>query len=373
MSETALTRLDLQALLADPSPDRQAEVTRLVAAAWRDGTLDPKARLAAEALFRTIAKQAAVAVRAALSATMKDAEDLPHDIAVKLASDVDHVALPMLEASSVLTDEDLLGLVLATSSAGLAAIAGRASLSAHLADAVIERGDVGAVARLVGNPGAALSDASLDRVADRYGAIGNVAEPLAGRGGLPARVAAKLMAIVSDQLHRHLSNRGALDPDLLADLTLQSRERATLMLPHGVGQDLEGFIADLHRAGRLTPTLIMRALLMGDYLFFETALALRASITVDNAASLIRDPGGAGITRLFSVAGMPEAQLPLARVALIAAEETELRDAPGAREHYRELVIERILTGFGDRVDTESVDYMITKIGRAPAPLVTPF
>ena len=222
MSETALTRLDLQALLADPSPDRQAEVTRLVAAAWRDGTLDPKARLAAEALFRTIAKQAAVAVRAALSATMKDAEDLPHDIAVKLASDVDHVALPMLEASSVLTDEDLLGLVLATSSAGLAAIAGRASLSAHLADAVIERGDVGAVARLVGNPGAALSDASLDRVADRYGAIGNVAEPLAGRGGLPARVAAKLMAIVSDQLHRHLSNRGALDPDLLADLKAAS-------------------------------------------------------------------------------------------------------------------------------------------------------
>ncbi|TDP49187.1 uncharacterized protein (DUF2336 family) [Zavarzinia compransoris] len=365
---TTLTREDLETLMADPSPERQAGAAAKVAAAWRSGTLDPHAQASAEALFRVIARKAAVAVRAALSEAVKDADALPHDIAIKLASDVDHVALPVLEASNVLTDEDLVALVVEASPAGLAAMAGRPTVSAPLAEALIDRGDEGAVARLVGNPGAALSDDNLDHVVDHHGASPRVAEPLAGRSGLPARVAARLMAMVAEQLRQHLAGRRAMSPDLLADLILQSRERATLMLPHGVGQDLESFIIDLHRQGQLTPTLIMRSLLTGDYLFFETALALRAGVPVGNAAALISDPGGSGLARLFTVAGMPEVQLPLARVALIAAEETELRDEPGAREHYRELVIERILTGFGDRVDTESVDYMITKIGRSPAP-----
>jgi len=367
----ALSRADLDSLMADPSPERQAEAAAKVAAAWRSGTLDAQTRTAAEALFRVVARKAAVAVRAALSEAVKDSHDLPHDIAVKLASDVDHVALPLLEASSVLTDEDLVALVLEASPAALGAVAGRAQVSGTVADALIDRGEEGAVARLVANPGAQISEDSLARVVEAHGASSRVAEPLAGRAGLPSRVAARLMAKVAEQLHQHLAGRGAMSADLLSDLILQSRERATLMLPHGIGQDLESFVVDLHRQGQLTPTLIMRALLTGDYLFFETALAVRAGVPVGNAAALIRDPGGAGIARLFTVAGMPEVQLPLARVALIAAEETELRDEPGAREHYRELVIERILTGFGDRVDTESVDYMITKIGRSPAPART--
>lgn len=364
VTDQILTRADLQALLADPSPENQAEAARKVAEAWRDGSLDPHAREAAETLFRTIARQAAVTVRAALAEAMKDADTLPHDVAVKLASDVDHVALPVLEASTVLTDEDLAELVGFVSGAGATAIAGRPAVSEKVADALIARGEEESIARLVANPAALLSEQALETVVERHGRSPRVAEPMAGRTGLPARVAARLMAVVAEQLRKHLQGRDAIDSDLLADLILQSRERATLMIAHGVGQDLEAFISDLNRSGRLTPTLIMRALLTGDYLFFETALAMRAGIPASNATLLVRDPGGAGLARLFNVAGMPESQLPLARVALFAAEETELRDAPDAHRQYRSLVIERILTGFGDRVDTASVDYMITKIGR---------
>lgn len=371
MTDQFLTSADLQALLADPSPDNQAEAAAKVARAWREGTLDPQAREAAETLFRTIVRRATVAVRAALAEAMKDADSVPHDIAIKLASDVDHVALPMLEASTVLTDEDLAGLVRMVSVAGMSAIAGRPAISEVVSDALIERGNEAAIARLMGNPTARISEQGLQTAADRHGHSPRVAEPMAGRPGLPARVAARLMSVVAEQLQRHLLGRDAIDPDLLADLILQGRERATLVIAHGVGPDLEAFISDLNRSGRLTPTLIMRALLTGDYLFFETALAIRAGIPAANAAMLVRDPGGSGLTRLFAVAGMPESQLALARVALFAAEETELRDAPDARKLYRSLVIERILTGFGDRVDTASVDYMITKIGYgAPAATV---
>jgi len=362
-----LSRSDLEALLSDPVPERQAAAVTRVATAWRAGRLDEETRVATEQLFRMVARKATVAVRGALSRAVQDADDLPHDVAIKLASDVDHVALPLLEASNVLTDDDLVALIRAATPGAMYAIAGRPAVSGPVADALVEQGDARSVGRLVGNPGASLSDQALERAAERHGDSALVAEPLAARPALPPQVAERLMAVVAEQLRQHLLSRDAIAPDLLTDLVLQSRERATLGLPHGVGQDLEGFIESLDRSGRLTPTLMMRALLTGDYLFFESAMARRAGIPAANAHQLLNDPGGQGIARLFIAAGMPEEQLPLARVAMIAAEETELRDEPGAKQHYRDLVVARILTGFGDRVDTDSLDYMITKIGRGSA------
>ncbi|RJF80501.1 DUF2336 domain-containing protein [Oleomonas cavernae] len=210
-----------------------------------------------------------------------------------------------------------------------------------------------------------MTDTAYDVVLARHGRSDKVAAPLAGRAALPARVAEKLVDVVAEQLRRHLLSREILPADVTADLILQSRERATLGIAHGVGAQLDRLVEDIARSGRLTPTLVLRALLTGDYLFFESALARRAGVTVDRAHRLIGDPGGEGLARLFAAAGMPEAHLPLVRVALFAAAETELRDEPDATRRYRELVVERILTGFGDRVDTESVDYMITKIGGA--------
>lgn len=351
--------------MANPSQAHQAATAAKVAQAWRSGLLDAGARAAAEALFRAVVAKAAVAVRAALADALKDEPSLPHDVALRLARDVDVVALPVLEASTVLTDKDLLALIIEATPAGISAMAGRAQVSAPVADAIANHGDETAVARLVANPGAEIAEPTFDLVLERHGLSDEVAQPLSRRAGLPAGVAEKLVHVVAEQLRRHLLSSDTLPADVTADLILQSRERATLGLAHGAGVNLEDLMDDIARSGRLTPTLILRALLTGDQLFFETALARRAGVSVDSAHLLIHDPGGMGLARLFTAAGMPETQLPLVRVALIAAAETELCDEPGANRRYRELIVERILTGFGDRVDTESVDYMITKIGGA--------
>ncbi|RJF80502.1 DUF2336 domain-containing protein [Oleomonas cavernae] len=153
LADSTVTRSDLEALLADPSPAHQARTAAKVAMAWRSGTLDGAARSAAEELFRAIAAKAVVAVRAALAEALKDEPSLPHEVALRLAHDVDAVALPMLEASVVLTDADLLDLVAEVTPAGISALAGRASVPAPLAEAIAGRGDEAAVARLVANPG----------------------------------------------------------------------------------------------------------------------------------------------------------------------------------------------------------------------------
>src|SRR3546814_13734751 len=71
---------------------------------------DAERRLA-EDIFRKLAADAELLVREALSANLKTTADLPHDLALALARDVDSVSLPMLKYSEVLTDDDLISIV----------------------------------------------------------------------------------------------------------------------------------------------------------------------------------------------------------------------------------------------------------------------
>ena len=56
-------------------------------------------------------KDAEVRVREALAQNLKENPDLPHDVALSLAQDVDQVALPILQFSDVLTDDDLIEII----------------------------------------------------------------------------------------------------------------------------------------------------------------------------------------------------------------------------------------------------------------------
>ncbi len=53
----------------------------------------------AEQIFRIMVKDAEVRVREALAINLKENPNVPHDVAVTLAKDVDQVALPVLRFS----------------------------------------------------------------------------------------------------------------------------------------------------------------------------------------------------------------------------------------------------------------------------------
>ena len=96
----------------------------------------------------------------------------------------------------------------------------------------------------------------------------------------------------------------------------------------------------MQRHARLTPSLILRALCMGDLAFFETALAVRARVPVENAQILVHDAGGNGLGSLYRKAGLPENLLPVFRVAVDAVNGhrarrrgARLRALPRPRHH----------------------------------------
>lgn len=363
-----LTGADVSLLLQDPSPENRADAAVKVSGAFNAGTLSDREREIAETIFRTMVKDAAVRVRTALSESLADNPDVPHDVAISLALDVEEVALPMIEKSYVLSDEDLMEIISTKGEVEQQAIARRDKVSSVIADALVDTDNENVVATLVTNEGADISDETFEKVLDKFGENEVVSDPLSRREALPLKVSERLVTMVSDRIKEHLMHRHDVSEAMATDLLLEAREKATVsLLGNGrMGYDVTGLVKQIHENERLTPSLVIRALCMGDVLFFETALSFMAGIPPINVYELIHDKGTLGITKLFERAGIPEHFVKVAKAALNVSEEM-LRTSGDDHKMYQNLMIERVLTALEDEMETdsESVDYLISKLSRS--------
>lgn len=357
-----LSTADVARLMQDPSPANRALTAGRLGDSYAASKLSPKERAMAEEILRIMVRDVEVKVRTALSQSIRLSPDLPRDIAVSMANDVAEVALPVIEASSVLTDEDLLAIIRSKPEAYQVAVAGRPNVSESVSEALVETGSAAVVTRLVSNEGAQLSEPVMARVLDDFGHIKAVATPMAQRAVLPIKIAERLVALVSDKIRDHLMLNHAMSADTAMDLLLDSRERATLHLLDGDSDtpDVVELVDQLHRNGRLSPTIVVRALVLGDLTFFEAALARRAGIPVANAYQLVHDRGGTGLGRLLERCQMPKAMWPIIKAALAAIAE-QSHNRTDDREAARAAIVDRVLTQCGDSM-VDNVDYLISKV-----------
>jgi uncharacterized protein (DUF2336 family) len=220
MAET-LAKADVERLLNNPSAASRADMAAKVADAFGSGALTTTERQLAGEIFRVLMQDAAERVRLALAEHLADCNDLPHDVALALARDVEAVALPILEHSLVLTDDDLIEIIRRGNSNKQIAIAGRKVVPMLVADALVESQNAAAVARLVGNAGAELRDTTLRTIMERHGDDARIQEPLIAREALPAAVLERLVAQASESLQEFLVKRHDLAPGTASDLVLR--------------------------------------------------------------------------------------------------------------------------------------------------------
>lgn len=364
----SLTHEDVAKLLAEPSTETRAATAEKVGSIFAAGDLSDSEKTLAQDIFRAMVKDAEVRVREALAQTLKENPDLPRDVAQSLAADVDSVALPVIEFSEVLTDEDLIDIVARQDPARQTAVARRKQVSGKVADAIADSGDEKVVATLVANDGAEIGESTFDRLLDKYGDSDAIKEPMVKRARLPLSVAERLVSLVTDNLREHLVTHHELSAGVASDLLLESREKATvsLLTPGTQAPDVLKLVEQLHAGGRLTPTLVVRALCMGDLTFFEAALARRAGIPAANAYTLVHDRGQMGLARLFEKAEMPAGMLKIARIGVTTAEELSLTSGDD-RERFRKVMIERVLTQIDEDIDADNLDYLVGKLGKKNA------
>jgi uncharacterized protein (DUF2336 family) len=362
-----LNEQDVRRLLDSPDRDVRAEIAGKIAA--QHPRLTEHERKLAEDILRLMVKDAEVRVREALSRQLKENPLLPHDLALTLAQDVDEVALPILQYSAALSDDDLIALVRSQGSSKQEAIAGRASVSASVAEAIVEVGPDAAVKTLVSNKGADLNEETLLQVAERYSGTENeIGRALAMRPSLPVTVVEKLLNQVSENFRSRLLDRTDLSPEVATALLLQARELAVLGLSTSgsVPSELVDHLAE-HK--RLTPSIILRALCMGDLSFFEASIAKLADISLENAQKLIYDGGKRGFEALYKKAGLPSSIYPAMRAAIDIFGTMDYDGGPNDRERFSRRMIERILTQYGEEgveFKNDDLEYLLARISQLP-------
>jgi uncharacterized protein (DUF2336 family) len=362
-----LTQTDVRRLLDEPSASNRKDAALKVASAYSAEELNDDERNIAEDIIRVMTQDAEVRVRAALAENLKAYSGLSHDIAQKLASDVDIVALPIIQFSDVLTDDDLLEIIRNESTEKQTAVAGRAQVSEQVSEALVDTGKEEVVATLVSNDGAQISDKSFTKVIDTFGENERVNAGMVGRTKLPVAIAERLVNLVSEKLRDELVAQHELPADIASDLILQSRERATLsLLSPGDGiMDVHALITQLNKNGRLTPSIILRAVCMGDIEFFEISVSILSRLPLGAARALIHDDGALGLPAIIDRAGLPEAMKPMFLAAIDVTNETQYDGGEDDRERFRRRMLERVLTymedpseGLGD----ENAEYLLERL-----------
>lgn len=364
-----LTEADVRKLMTDPSPDARVETATKVSKAFYGGELSEKERALAAEIFRIMVMDAEVRVREALSVNLKSSPELPKDVALDLARDVESVALPVLEFSTVLSDADLIDIVRSSGAEKQVAVARRADVSNNLANALIDHARAGkVVATLVNNPGADLKPADLEKAFARHGGDNAVSNSLVSRSNVPLTVSEKIVARVSEALREHLLSHREIPAEMAADLVLQARERATAgLLPPGIkSADVVDLVQQLRDNQRLTPSLILRTLCTGDITFFEASLAVLANMPIVNACVLIHDEGPLGLQSIYQRTPLPANLFPAFRVAFDVARETQYDGGENDRQRFSARVIERVLTQFED-LGSDNLDYLMKKLKQLAA------
>lgn len=366
---TKLTQKDVDLLLNNPSVDVRSSTARKVSEQYQLKSLTQKEKQIAEDIFRLITNDVEIQVREELAESLKTCTFLPYDIVQKIIFDVAAVAVPMIQYSEVISDEDLVTILQTKDEEKQCAVAKRHRISPMVCDHLIEESDKTPVIILIGNQGADISEYSYNKLLDKFEACDEIHEPILMRAKVPVTILEKVITKVSDELRKQLLTRHDLPVNVITTLVSQTREKAILNLSEtSTEEDVRTLVIHLHNVDRLTPNLILRSVCVGDMKFFEYALAIKAGIPIRNARILIYDSGPLGLERLYEEAELPPEMFPAVRLAVRTFREMLEETEDGYRDHFQRRMIERLLMLFDAnqiQLDKADEDYFVQKIGQS--------
>ena len=362
ITRAALSEVDIRTLVRGATEDERAAAAHKLCRRM-DAELDEDEREAANEVLRLMAADAAELVRRALAVTLKSATFLPRDVAMRLAADVDSVALPLLHHSPVFSDEDLAEIVRSSPAVKQMAVARRAALGEPVTAALVEHGGEDAVKVACANDNASFSEAALRAACDRFAESEGVTAAIAFRKVLPMSVGERLVHLVSEQVRQHLVDHHALSPETALQIALGARERATVDLVDQAGRatDMRAFCAHLHKQERLTPSLLLRATAHGHMAFFEWAVAELSGVPHHRTWLMVHDAGALGLRAIYERAGLPGRLLPAFRAAVDTFHALQLEGDVRDTGRFQERMLQRFLTQ-PQMAAREDVDYLIERM-----------
>ena len=325
-------------------PGERAEATSALARAYLYSDLSDDDLAAAEGAMIMLLDDPSPLVRRALADVFATSQRAPPVVIRALANDQPEIAMAVLALSPMLQESDLIDLAATAQPAAQTAIASRAMLTRSLAAAIAEVGSAQACLALLENADADIPPFSVDRVVERFGHLAPIRENLLARADLPMATRQALLAKLSRTLAGFVAGRQWLGPEHAEDAAREACEKATVALAADTPyEEINDLVQHLRESGQLTAGMILRALLSGNVVLFEEALADLSGVPIDRVTGYIHDRNISGFTALYRKAGLPDQAYPAFREAIAAMCEGALVGERGGAGQLKRRMVERVL------------------------------
>ncbi|WP_269516246.1 DUF2336 domain-containing protein [Brevundimonas subvibrioides] len=270
-------------------------------------------------IFMIIARQAERDIRKALSESLASAEWAPPALIAMLALDEIEIARPVIAASPLLKDQDLLRVLLEATIEHQIEVARRPHISGTVADAIIDRGDPATLTALAGNRTAQVSEDALARLIEHSSRIAALRAPLTRHPHLNGALAVQLYQWVGQALREAISERFQVDETRLAN-AVDTVTRPPPAEPRGIGNTVAAIVdkeemerrlvAKLQSSGQLRAGFLIRAVREKRLSLFEHGVTALSGFPLRQVRAALARPSPDALFLMCAAVGIDRAVFP---------------------------------------------------------------
>ena len=243
------------------SPDDQNRLLMGVAGLYESADAHGDAPDTLADIFIALTRSAEREIRQVLAQRLAKVEWAPAALVRMLAADEIEIARPVIAASPLLLDDDLLQLLADCSIEHQIQVALRPNIGAVVARSIIAGGDPAVMTALATNRSAQIETAAFADLVGHSRQLAALRAPLTRHPSLDEDLALRLYQWVGEALRQAISDRFTLDPARLAEAVQTAANQAAAVEQSSAAEDPDArLVAKLHAAGQLRPAYLIRAL-----------------------------------------------------------------------------------------------------------------
>ena len=269
-------------------------------------------------IFLVLARQAERDVRRILAERLAHADWAPPALVNVLALDEIEIARPIIAASPLLRDEDLLKVLLEATIEHHIEVARRPQLSGRVADAIIDQAEPATLTALAGNRTAEISADGLRRLVEQSRRIAALRAPLTRHPRLNDALARQRSHWVGTALRQSIAERFQVDTVKL-DREIEAAAEAAWRPSDGAApaahdperDEMERrLVAKLRAAGQLKAGYLIRAVREGRLGLFAQGLAALGGLSLGQVRQALEANSPEGLYYACAAVGIDRAVFP---------------------------------------------------------------
>ena len=242
-------------------------------------------------IMGSMVNQVETMVRQHLSETISSVSNAPHDLILSFANDEVEVALPVLQNSEVLQDDDLVEIVEKNSQEHLNAIAQRTSVGETVTDVLVKKGDDTVLGTLADNNGAQFSRNGMETIVERAKDNDDLELSLVKRKDVPADLAQDMFWRVSSAMREKILNANeGMDESQIDELFQEAEKWFAEQKGKASLDQAEKFIVRKEKMDQLDAGLLLSQVRQDKLPEFVAGLGRLANINTDIVRQAVFDP-----------------------------------------------------------------------------------